>query len=71
MGKNTEGNYCAVLDAKGGVGLYALCSSITQGKNFEGCRSRVCSFVKLDEVRLLEKLTKCEISETSVNSDKT
>jgi len=58
--KDTGGNHCIILDAKGGWGLYALCSSKRQGKELEGCRSKVHSSGKLDEARLLGKLAKCE-----------
>ena len=55
-GKETRGNYYAVLDAKGGCGLSALHISSKQWRKLEGCRSKVCSSGKMDEARFLRKM---------------
>lgn len=70
-GKETRGNHCKVLDAKGGWGLCTLQSSSRQGRKLEDYIREVHGFGKLDEAMLLRIWAKCETSETYVNSDRT
>lgn len=62
---------CVVLAGKGGWCLYALWGFSKQGRKLNGCKNKVHSSRKLDEARLLGKMTKCEISETYANIDRT
>jgi len=58
---------CRVSAGKGDWCLYTLRGFNRQGGKLNGCISKVHSFRKLDEVRLLRKMAKCEVNETYVN----
>jgi len=60
-----------VSTSKGGWCLCALWGFSRQGRKVDGCRSKVHSYGKLDESRLIEKMAKCEICESYVNIDRT
>lgn len=53
------------------VGVSMHCAVLQEEKNIEGCIRKVCNSRKLYEARLLEKASKCEISEIDVKIDRT
>lgn len=62
---------CGVSVGKGGWFLCVLQGFIMQGRKLDGYISKARNSEKLDEARFLGKMSKCEISETYVNIDRT